>query len=85
MKLLCEWFGHKVSGSTTPLGYPRYFYSKGGPIDGLNTIHHALFAECDRCGDKFLVGHIHTDKDDRIYTQKQTVQKPTNPSNPSEL
>jgi len=50
---LCKTFGH------VPPRRPVYFRVRPTAIDGLNTEHADCLAPCERCGEQFVVGHIH--------------------------
>lgn len=73
MKILCELFGHKISGwqNTYPPRTMRYLkYKNIGLIDGCGRMHVKLFAECDRCGKEYYVGNIHLDKNGKMFEPK---------------
>jgi hypothetical protein len=62
MNLICKWFGHKLpyrnrTGWFSP--GEQYVRMKGGYTDGIQRIHVDLYAECERCGDKYLLCRSH--------------------------
>ena len=60
--LLCKWFGHMLPCYRQEGWYsPGEMYGQmiGGNVDGIQRVHVDLWAECDRCGDKFQVMKAH--------------------------
>lgn len=60
MRLFCKLLGHKA-----PKGWnnnPSYLTPKFVAIDGLNTVHYSLHANCVHCDKEYIVGYMHMPK-----------------------
>ena len=54
--LICQWIGHKPP---TYFDGPGYGHAMPTAIDGMGTEHAIVTGDCDRCGTKFTICHIH--------------------------
>lgn len=60
-----KWYKH--NHVFTGYGGLPYFKVGDGAIDGVNRQHCPVYADCQICGKKILIGYVHTTKEGLIY------------------
>ncbi len=51
-KLMCKMFGHRHCPS-------QYSDLRESGTDGIGRVHGTVWAECERCYEKFVITHVH--------------------------